>query len=86
MNITNLPAGGANVRVYKTTANGSNFFGNPIPLTICSNSITVPCVNFNKQLNSNSLVVMLNLMRALNGTLHHVLEPSTCNKFGYYFL
>jgi len=48
MNITNLPAGGANVRVYKTTANGSNFFGNPIPLTICSNSITVPAVNFNR--------------------------------------
>ena len=62
MNVTNLPAGGANVRVYKTTANGSNYFGNPIPLTICSNSITVPAVSFDRQLNFSSLVEMLNLM------------------------
>ena len=25
MNVTSLPEGGANVRVYKTTANGSDF-------------------------------------------------------------
>ena len=30
MNVTSLPAGGANFRVFKTTANGSSFFGNPV--------------------------------------------------------
>ena len=29
INITSLPDAGANVRVYKTTANGGDFFGNP---------------------------------------------------------
>ena len=47
MNVTDT-ANGATVRVYKTTANGSNFFGNPIPLTIGSNSITVPAVTFDR--------------------------------------
>ena len=28
MNVTSLPDGGANFRVFKTTANGSNYFGN----------------------------------------------------------
>ena len=48
MNVTSLPAGGANVRVYKTTANGNDFFGNPVALTLCSNSITVPAVSFDR--------------------------------------
>ena len=43
MNIISLPENGANVRVYKTTANGNDFFGNPIALTIGSNSITSCC-------------------------------------------
>jgi len=48
MNVTSLPAGGANVRVYKTVANGSNFFGNPVALTLGSNSITVSAVTFDR--------------------------------------
>ena len=28
MNVTSLPVGGANVKVYKTVANGNAFFGN----------------------------------------------------------
>ena len=48
MNVTNLPTGGANVRVFKTTANGSNFFGNPVALTLGSNSITVKLVGFDR--------------------------------------
>lgn len=48
MNITSLPVGGANVRVYKTVANGNDFFGNPIVLTLGSNSITVSAVNFDR--------------------------------------
>ena len=48
MNITSLPADGANVRVYKTTANGGDFFGNPVALTLGSNSITVAGVGFDR--------------------------------------
>ena len=43
MNVTSLPAGGANFRVFKTTANGSSFFGNPVALTVGVNTITVAC-------------------------------------------
>ena len=48
MNVTSLPAGGANVRVYKTTANGSAFFASPVALTLGSNSITVASVSFDR--------------------------------------
>ena len=48
MNVTSLPAGGANVRVYKTVANGNDFFGNPVALTLGSNSITVAAVAFDR--------------------------------------
>ena len=48
MNVTSLPAGGANFRVYKTTANGSDFFGNAVALTLGSNTITVGAVGFDR--------------------------------------
>ena len=48
MNVTTLPASGANVRVFKTTANGSSFFGNAIALTLGSNTITVAGVSFDR--------------------------------------
>tara|TARA_Y100000385_G_scaffold290884_1_gene365869 strand:- start:2955 stop:4001 length:1047 start_codon:yes stop_codon:yes gene_type:complete len=48
MNITSLPVDGANVRVYKTTANGNDFFANPVALTLGSNSITVSAVEFDR--------------------------------------
>ena len=48
MNVTSLPAGGANVRVFKTTANGSSFFGSPVALVLGSNSITVAAVGFDR--------------------------------------
>ena len=48
MNITSLPENGATFRVYKTTANGSDFFGNPVALTLGSNSITVAAVGFDR--------------------------------------
>ena len=48
MNVTSLPAGGANFRVFKTTANGNSWFGNPIALTLGSNSITVAAVSFDR--------------------------------------
>ena len=39
---------GANVRVFKTTANGNDFFGSPVALTLGSNSITVAAVTFDR--------------------------------------
>ena len=48
MNVTSLPANGANFRVYKTVANGNDYFGNPIALTLGSNSITVSAVAFDR--------------------------------------
>ncbi len=48
MNVTSLPSDGANVRVYKTTANGSDYFGTPVALTIGSNGITVSAVDFDR--------------------------------------
>ena len=48
MNVISLPSGGANFRVYKTTANGNDFFGNPVALILGSNSFTVPSVAFDR--------------------------------------
>jgi len=48
MNVTSLPASGANVRVYKTVANGNDFFGNPIALNEGANSISVDAVSFDR--------------------------------------
>ena len=48
MNVTSLPANGANFRVFKTTANGSSFFGNPITLVLGTNTITVAAVSFDR--------------------------------------
>ena len=50
MNVSSLPTGGANFRVYKTTANGSDFFGPAIALTLGTNTITVPAVTFDLSL------------------------------------
>lgn len=48
INITSLPAGGANYRVFKTTANGGDFFGNATALSVGSNTINVTAVSFNR--------------------------------------
>ena len=48
MNVLSLPSSGANVRVYKTVANGNDFFGNSIPLALGPNNITVSAVNFDR--------------------------------------
>jgi len=48
VNVTSLPAGGANFRVYKTVANGNDFFGNPISLVLGTNTITVAAVSFDR--------------------------------------
>jgi len=48
MNVTSLPANGANVRVYKTVANGNDFFANPVTLALGTNTITVAGVTFDR--------------------------------------
>ena len=48
MNITSLPEGGANYRVFKTTANGGSFFGNATALTLGENTFTVGGVGFDR--------------------------------------
>ena len=48
MNISSLPDDGANFRVYKTTANGNDYFGNPVSLTLGLNSFTVSAVTFDR--------------------------------------
>ena len=58
INITSLPTAGANVRVYKTVANGNDFFGNPIALTLGTNSIMYQQLILIEQLNFNFQVEM----------------------------
>ncbi len=48
INVTSLPSGGASYRVVKTTANGSNFFANPVALTTGLNEISVGGVSFDR--------------------------------------
>ena len=47
INVTSLPAG-AQYRVYKTTANGSDFFGNPQALVLGEQTVTVGAVAFQR--------------------------------------
>ena len=48
MNVTDLPVGGASYRVYKTTANGSDFFANAQDLVLGNNTVTVAAVAFDR--------------------------------------
>jgi len=48
INITSLPTGGANYRLYRTNAAGNVFFGNAQALTEGLNTITVPAVAFER--------------------------------------
>ena len=91
MNVTSLPANGANVRVYKTVANGNDFFGNPITLTLGSNSITVPAVTFDRavkfQFSSGEVEFDALSLNGVDSDCVDVLPPSntslisSCNDF-----
>ncbi|MBA11010.1 MAG: hypothetical protein CMC73_07370, partial [Flavobacteriaceae bacterium] len=48
INITSLPTGGANYRLYRTNAAGNVFYGNAQALTEGLNTITVPAVSFER--------------------------------------
>ncbi len=47
INVTSLPSG-AQYRVFKTTANGGNFFGEPQLLALGQNTVTVSAVGFDR--------------------------------------
>ena len=46
INVSSLPAEGANYRVVKTVANGNWYQGNPVPLVVGTNTITVSATSF----------------------------------------
>ncbi|MBN09906.1 MAG: hypothetical protein CMC80_00030 [Flavobacteriaceae bacterium] len=46
--VTELPEGGANYRIAKSTQNGQNFFGNVTALTLGKNTINVGAVTFSR--------------------------------------
>jgi len=48
INVTELPEGGANYRVYKTTATGGNYFSNAKPFALGANDITIAGVAFDR--------------------------------------
>ena len=76
MNVTSLPAGGADFRVAKTTANGNWYFGPATALTLGSNSITVPAVTFNRavKFQFSSGAVEFNIL-SLNGVASSCVAP-----------
>ena len=48
VNITQLPEGGANYRIYKTTENNQDYFSPEVSLNIGLNIFTVPATDFNR--------------------------------------
>ena len=75
INVTELPAGGANYRVYKTTANGNDFFGNAQSLGLGENNITVAAVEFDRavKIQLSSSEVKFNGL-SVNGTQLYPVE------------
>jgi hypothetical protein len=67
--VASLPDGGANYRVYKTTANGGGDFGSASALTVGENTISVSAVGFNRTVKvqfSSGDIAVSNIV--LNGT------------------
>ena len=48
INVTYIPQGGANYRVYKTNSSGGDYFAPPTALVLGENSISVPAVAFDR--------------------------------------
>ncbi|MAC40164.1 MAG: hypothetical protein CMJ05_00030 [Pelagibacterales bacterium] len=88
MNVTSLPLGGANVRVYKTTANGNDFFGNPVALTTGINSITVAAVTFDRavkfQFSSGGVVFDALSLNGVNSACVAILGCTDSVAWNYY--
>jgi hypothetical protein len=67
--VASLPDGGANYRVYKTTANGGSYNGNATALTVGENTISVPSADFDRTVKvqfSSGDIAVSNIV--LNGT------------------
>ena len=72
LNVTELPEGGANYRIYKTTANGNDYFGNPVALNLGLNTFSVPATDFDRavklQLSADVAIDLFNKRRYIIGT------------------
>nr|AOE07707.1 conserved hypothetical protein [uncultured bacterium] len=84
INITSLPSGGANYRVYKTTAT-SNFTSGPSSLSLGSNSISVSSVEFDRTVNVrfSSADIGFNSLTVNGTSLYNGIQPETY-AVGYY--
>ena len=76
INVTALPEGGANYRVYKTTANGNDFFGNSMALGVGENTISVTAVAFDRtvKVQLSSSEIQYNLLTANENQLYPMLD------------
>ena len=76
INVTALPEGGANYRVYKTTANGNDFFGNSMALGVGENTISVTAVAFDRtvKVQLSSSEIQYNLLTANENQLYPILD------------
>ena len=76
INVTELPEGGADYRVYKTTANGNDFFGNSMALGVGENTITVTAVAFDRtvKVQLSSADIKYNLLTANENQLYPLLD------------
>ena len=76
INVTALPEGGANYRVYKTTANGNDFFGNSMALGVGENTISVTAVAFDRtvKVQLSSSEIQYNLLTANGNQLYPMLD------------
>ena len=85
LSTASLPDGGANYRVFKTTANGSGFNGNPQALAVGLNTITVASVSFDRavkvQFSSGDIAVS---KIVLNGTTTLKIDEINCGSFNIY--
>ena len=76
INVTELPEGGANYRVYKTTENGNDFFGNSMALGVGENTISVAAVAFDRtvKVQLSSTEIQYNLLTANENQFYPMIE------------
>ena len=83
--VASLPDGGANYRVFKTTANGEGFNANPKALAVGENTITVASVSFDRavkvQFSSGDIAVS---KIVLNGTTTLNIDEINSGSFTIY--
>lgn len=83
--VASMPDGGANYRVYKTTANGGDFFSGASALSLGENTITVAAVTFNRtvkvQFSSGDIAVS---KIVLNGTTTLNIDEINSGSFTIY--